>query len=194
VARRKRCSAHEPNASGGVSGRFDDDGASPDPRTDPAGPGKLKRNKRVPLHGLAHYVHDFGVAGGFASTLCLKTESLFSCFVMGVFFTAWSWKIRSRGHTTKACSPNNLFLIRGENSSIPPLGPPTSIRFRLSCSPTAGYEPGLVLHSFNMPLPATLDGVLDTSPVHHRNRPGMDSFGYGSTNSLRNAVKTIRSW
>jgi len=34
--------------------------------------------------------------------------------------------------------------------------------------------------------------MLNISPVHHRNRPGMDSFGYGSANPLRNAVGTIR--
>jgi len=35
--------------------------------------------------------------------------------------------------------------------------------------------------------------VLDLSLVRHLNSQEMDSFGYGSTNPLRNAVKTIRT-
>ena len=50
-----------------------------------------------------------------------------------------------------------------------------------------------VLRSFHLPLPATLDGVLDISLVHHPNCQEMDSFGYGSANPLRNAAKTIRT-
>ena len=50
-----------------------------------------------------------------------------------------------------------------------------------------------VLRSSHLPLPATLDGVLDVSLVHHLNCQVMDSFGYGPANSLRNAAKTIRT-
>jgi len=50
----------------------------------------------------------------------------------------------------------------------------------------------LALHSFLLPLSATSDGVLNISPVHHPNRPGMYLFGYRSASSLRNAVETIR--